>query len=403
MTHSRRITFVSWTLAAGLVVFGCQPSVQEQSSASGSSKTTKAPEQTRESVPAKAPVESGPREYNDTARFIAGMQPEAGSTLADQSARPEWVKYAASFDKNWAKLDSTRIAPVRKWVSEDLRTGTSSTVFYPFSGPDFLHATTFFPDAETYLLVALEPVGSAPDFHQMTPDAMDQFFVTVDRSLDSLLSFSFFKTNNMKVDVKRDLEGTLPILLLFLARTGNRIDDVKPVEVDGEGSIVEAGTATLAAGARPAKGVDILFRTADGSQKHLYYFSVNLHNDYLKKSVFKGYMAKLSGVNTYLKSASYLMHKNYFSTVRNAILDHSALLVQDDSGIPYHFIKPNKWDVSLYGVYSSPIAMFKDHKEPDLVDAYKEANRAKFLPFGIGYNWRAGKSNLLVARKKTGT
>ena len=237
----------------------------------------------------------------------------------------------------------------------------------------------------------------------MAPDAMDQFFATVDRSLDSLLSFSFFKTDNMKVDVKQDLEGTLPILMLFLARTGNRVDDVASIEVDGGGNIVAAGTAKLAAGARPATGVDIAFRGAEGAQKHLYYFSVNLQNDYLKKSVFASYMAKLDGVNTYLKSASYLMHKSYFSTVRSAILDRSALLVQDDSGVPYHFIKSDKWDISLYGVYSSPIAMFKEHKEDDLVDAYKEANRAKPLPFGIGYNWRTGQSNLLVARKKTST
>src|SRR6185503_5747381 len=153
-----------------------------------------------------------------------------------QSARPEWIKYAESFDKCWAELDSTRMAPMRKWAGEELH-GGSSTVFYPFSGPDFLYATTFFPKANNYVLVALEPTGSAPDFRQMTPDAMDQFFVTVDRSLDSILSFSFFKTDNMKVDVKRDLEGTLPILMLFLARTGNRVDDIKPVEIDGEGNI----------------------------------------------------------------------------------------------------------------------------------------------------------------------
>jgi hypothetical protein len=130
---------------------------------------------------------------------------------------------------------------------------------------------------------------------------------------------------------------------------------------------------------------------------------VNLHDDYLKKSAFKGYMTRLASVNTYLKSASYLLHKNYFSTVRSAILDRSALLVQDDSGIPYGLIKAGKWDVSLYGVYSSPIAMFKNHKEADLIDAYNEANRAKPLPFGIGYNWREGKSNLLAARKRMGT
>lgn len=393
MTHSRRFTLVSWPLAVSLAVFGCQSSAPGESASSSAG-------QTAPSAPAKAPDELGRREYNDTARFIAGMQPEAGSTLAEQSARPEWIKYAASFDRNWAKLDSTRMAPMRKWASEELHADSSSPVFYPFSGPDFLHATTFFPNASAYVLVALEPAGSAPDFQRMTPDALDQFFATVDRSLDSLLSFSFFKTDNMKEDVKQDLEGTLPILMLFLARTGNRVDDVKPVEIDGEGNIVAAGSAKLAAGARSAKGVDLVFRSAEGPRKHLYYFSVNLHNDYLKKSVFRGYMAKLAGVNTYLKSASYLMHKDYFSTVRTAILDRSALLVQDDSGIPYRYIKSDKWEVSLYGVYSSPIAMFREHKEAELIDAYREASRAKALPFGIGYSWRTGKSNLLVARKR---
>ena len=33
--------------------------------------------------------------------------------------------------------------------------------------------------------------------------------------------------------------------------------------------------------------MEIAFRGADGPQKRLYYFSVNLHNDYLKKSAFK--------------------------------------------------------------------------------------------------------------------
>jgi hypothetical protein len=397
MIHSCRFAFLSLSVAACVSVLGCQSGAPKVSS---SSKPPADYTRTSSPVPADATAAVVNREYNDTARFIAGMQPEQGSTLAEQSARPEWGKYASSFDKNWAKLDSTRMAPMRKWASEEFHGGNSSTVFYPFSGPDFLYATTFFPNANAYVLVALEPAGTTPDFHQMPPEAMDQFFATVDRSLDSVLSFSFFKTDNMKVDVKRDLEGTLPILMLFLARTGNRIEDVKPVEIDGEGNAVAAGTAKLTVGARSAKGVDIRFRTAEGAGKHLFYFSVNLHNDYLKKSVFKSYLAKLGGANTYLKSASYLLHKNYFSTVRSAILDHSAMLVQDDSGIPYRLIKADKWDVSLYGVYFTPIAMFKNHKEADLIEAYKDADRAKPLPFGIGYNWRTGKSNLLVARKK---
>jgi hypothetical protein len=384
-------------LVASLIAFGCQPSADN---AEKQSKTENAKPRAASSSPSlSATTEpSGPNEFNDTARFIAGMPPEPGSAFADRSSTPEWKKYAASFDKSWAKLDATRLVPMRKWANEELRNASDkTTVFYPFSGPDILHALTFFPSADKYVLVALEPVGTVPAFKELTPEALDTYFATVARSLDSLLSFSFFKTDDMKVDVKKDLEGTVPILMLFLERTGNRIEDIKSVEISPAGDIVPADSSTE--GTRVSKGIDILFSGADGRPRHTYYFSVNVHNDYLKKSPFRAYMAKMGPVDSYLKSASYLMHKDYFSAIRDAILDHSTMLVQDDSGIPYHFIKPDKWDVTLYGVYSSPIAMFKEHKEQDLADAYKESAHVKPLPFGIGYNWRVGQSNLLVARK----
>ena len=36
-------------------------------------------------------------------------------------------------------------------------------MFYMFSGPDFLYADAFYSKATTYVLSALEPVGSVPD------------------------------------------------------------------------------------------------------------------------------------------------------------------------------------------------------------------------------------------------
>ena len=36
-------------------------------------------------------------------------------------------------------------------------------MLYMFSGPDFLYATSFFPNAATYVLAGLEPVGQIPD------------------------------------------------------------------------------------------------------------------------------------------------------------------------------------------------------------------------------------------------
>src|SRR5262249_39371351 len=144
-----------------------------------------------------------------------------------------WIHYAASFDKNWMKLDTSRLAAMKKWSAEELHSTSydGSTVFYPFAGPDALHAVTLFPNAGTYVLVGLEPVGTIPDVAHMTSDNMDQFFTNVNGSLQEALSFSFFKTNNMKVDLNRELGGVLPILMIFLVRTGNRIENISFVEL----------------------------------------------------------------------------------------------------------------------------------------------------------------------------
>jgi hypothetical protein len=75
-------------------------------------------------------------------------------------------------------------------------------------------------------------------------------------------------------------------------------------------------------------------------------------------------------------------------------------VLEDDSAIPYRFFAGDIWDVALYGVYSQPIEMFLDHQQADLAAAYKKPGAAKPLPFGIGYRWQAGQSNLLAARRK---
>jgi len=356
-------------------------------------------------APAGKPPAVVQRKYNDIARFIAGLPPEEGSNLAEASGKPAWKKYSAAFDKNWSSFDSTKISVMRRWASEQFPGPGSdtSTVFYPFGGPDFLYAFTFFPSAGKYVLVGLEPVGTVPDPAVMSPDSMDQFFSAVDRSLNTVLSLSFFKFDNMKVDLKKEVDGAVPVLMIFLARTANRIDDLKAVEINEQGDIVPSDSSrTAGVGRKTVSGVEITFETPEShSQKYVYYFSVNLENEHLKKTPnFMSYLGKQGRVNTLVKSAEYLMYKSYFSDIRSAILERSVFILQDDSGIPYRYFDHEKWDVGLYGVYSRPIDMFKEHVQEDLSKEYKEGRLVKPLPFGIGYNWRQGHSNLLAARKK---
>ncbi|MDP8988630.1 MAG: hypothetical protein M3N41_00935, partial [Acidobacteriota bacterium] len=113
------------------------------------------------------------------------------------------------------------------------------------------------------------------------------------------------------------------------------------------------------------------------------------------------YLESLPPGATLVKSASYLMHKKYFSTVRGIILAHSNLVIEDDSGIPYHyFFEPPMWDVHLFGAYDEPISLFKSGLQDDLKAAYDARTGVDPLDFGIGYKWQQNQSNLLLAIRK---
>jgi hypothetical protein len=326
---------------------------------------------------------------NATAKGLAGLK---GS--GPWESTPEWQDYAQQLDGEWRGLEHTRLNAMKTWQATELAdlTEKSSTVFYPFSGPDVLYADTFFPKSKVLMMAGLEPVGTVPDLKKLQADGkLPAYLATVKTSLFTILAASFFKTKDMKVDFNNQLvDGLMPAIIVFLARAGYEITDLEPVTVDHEGDIAPRGS-------RPGSpGVQITY--ADGRQ--LYYFQADLGNDGLKKSPgFVKMMHRLAPGVTYLKAASYLLYEDYFSTMRDAILDDSIGVVEDDSGVPFRDFSPREWDVIPYGDYTGPITLFKERLQPDL-DAYYKKTPHPQLPFGSGYKFSASVSSLLVVKKK---
>ena len=59
-------------------------------------------------------------------------------------------------------------------------------------------------------------------------------------SMASLLSYSFFITHNMRTQLREGpVYGTLPMLYVFLARTGKTIHDVSLVALDTDGNFIK--------------------------------------------------------------------------------------------------------------------------------------------------------------------
>jgi hypothetical protein len=328
---------------------------------------------------------------NDTARFLAGLPPSADSPLLPLTKDPSWQHHARFFDSAFAQLEQRQVSKIRTWASANLA-APRPTMFYMFSGPDFLYADAFYSRATTYVLSALEPVGSVPDLTKLPRGGTGAALYNVERSMSSILSFSFFITKMMKVDLHAgQLNGTLPILYVFLARSGKTIHNVSPVALDDKGS---AYFANEDAGRNATHGVRIMFAGDDGVERTLYYFSTDLSNSGVRASGFLKFCATLAPGDSLIKSASYLLHAGNFSTVRDFLLTNSATIIQDDSGIPLADYDPRKWKFSPFGRYAGPIGEFPGRYQ----EAYAELFRhSQPMDFGIGYRWRSYESNLLLS------
>jgi hypothetical protein len=337
--------------------------------------------------------------YNDYALFIAGIRnPE--SALAAYQDRPAWIRHAQFFDQNWERFSRGRLAPMREWASRELSGVKAATVFYPFSGPDFVNVFALFPQAKTYLLIALEPVGEMPDF---AARHKPNFFPSLQRSLYDLLQLDFFITDKMRSAIgKGELKGTLPVLMFFLAREQARVLDVQYWVMRPDGAIAESPATGPGERLPGIPGVRIVF-TSPGSTENqtLYYFQFNLRNDSLGcHQHFVSFLKSFGPVTTFTKAASYLMYKPHFSAVRQFILDQSLYVLQGDSGIPLRYFDPSMWNLQFYGTYAGPIPLFRNCYQADMANIYRRAQDIRPLPFGIDYRHRARTSNLMFASKK---
>jgi hypothetical protein len=326
---------------------------------------------------------------NDTARFLAGMPPSEQSPLAALTKDPAWQRHARFFDSAFGHLEERQLSKIRTWAGVNLA-APRPTMFYMFSGPDFLYADAFYSNATTYVLSALEPVGSVPDLARLP--YLGSTLNDIERSMSSILNFSFFITKHMKTDLRADqVSGTLPILYVFLVRSGKTIRDVSLVALDDKGVVHPAKDD---GGRNATQGVRITFAGGDGVERTLYYFSTDLSNSGVRNSGFLKFCETLAPGNSLIKSASYLLHTGNFTTVRNFLLANSATVIQDDSGIPLADYDPKKWRFFPFGRYAGPIDKFPNMYQPAYAELFR---RSQPMDFGIGYRWRSFESNLLLS------
>lgn len=338
--------------------------------------------------------------YNDIARFVAAKTLPSESPLQAILARPSVQRHYLETRDLSEKWEDSRLRAIRQWAATEIqpRLARPQCVKYMFGGPDFVHAVSILPGAPEYILVGLEPLGAVPNILGMPDAELDRFLSHLNYTLRSISRRNFFITREMREDFgKLGVDGVFPVLLYFASLTGHDVIDASYVRLDGNGEAVMTSPES-------AGGIWLRIReqnpgALDPPEQNLYYFKTDLSNSGFKGgSLFHKFLSARPDSVGYLKAASFLMHTDAFTNIRNYLVGDCRFLLQDASGIPAEFMS-RYYDMTFYGNYVGPIEMFSEFDQPWLHEVYR-SGVAKPLPFGTGYRMRDEDSIQILGVRK---
>lgn len=316
---------------------------------------------------------------------------------------PFYKKYSLSLDQLWQDVEQKNRNPIMEWKKNNFEAEPVKTAFYPFSGADFINLYTFYPNAERYIMMALEPRGKITDPAKISAGRRNNALASMQSLISEISARNYFTRVRMRRTLHSpDINGTLPVLMIFITRLGHTVLDYEHIFLADDGRIQKDPTEVKSA--HKGKGVRIHFLDAESRQaKELIYLDLYINPDSFSQNTPEGKFLRSQGrLSVFLKSAEYILHQNRYSPFNQALVDAAQTITQDDSGIPYRYIE-GKMKVSVYGKYTDRFYLKGTpavRGQPDLRRKFQTG--AKSLPFAFGYGVLHGseKSNLLHAVKE---
>jgi hypothetical protein len=345
------------------------------------------------------------RRATATAQILAGIQPTGGEPALDRLIKLEvFAEHQKWMTAQWGQVHG-RISAMESWRAQEVKIpgAQNKTLVYPFSGPDFFNAYALFPDHPNYIFFSLERPGTLPDLESVTAIQFGRLLEDVRAAFRDIFQRNYFITDYMNKQLTTPwLRGTVPVMATMMALLNLRIVRIEPIDLFPELTRMYDATDAAKRPRRIISGVRMDYvGNNGGTPRHLFYVSVDATDKALEfYPGFLDWVGQHRPASVLLKSASYLLHDNQFQKTREMILAAADYVIQDDTGIPYRFLRQAPWHVRLYGHYNRPVMKgLRFGYQADLEAAYKAQPDQPELPFPFGYHWRGKRSGLFIATR----
>jgi len=339
------------------------------------------------------------------AQMMAGVEVANKGEFDSILNLPATKQHYTEFNTSWGKLEENHLSKIRTWRDKQLASLNAeegNNLFYPFSGPDFLNVYTLFPNCDNYLMFGLEEPGNLVDLRKMPPN----YLSTLRNSLGYTFERNYFITSDMG---KLWGKGVLPLVNIFMARTGNKIVKIERFYLEKDGTPVNfplEDEKAVAAKGKPIVGITIEFMNEKRSKpQRIYYVGTDVADEKMKaKMELATFIKSFKNKMAFIKSASYILHNTNFAIMRNIVLEDTKAVLQDDTGVRYEEYAKAGWDMKLFGRYARPVADFGGYTyQNDLAAAFKKDSTVQKINFTLGYHWKGGENSntsIMLCKKK---
>lgn len=333
--------------------------------------------------------------YDNFAGLYAG-DTNTIKAVIDTASWPIWMEYSQKFREGFVRADNALRKGVDLWRDSVLnaKIDESLDLVYLFSGPDVLYPRLFFPEARNVYMCALEPVNTLPDYTSFSTTKVQQYQQDIKAAFENIVGDSYYITSYMSSELRSEVEGVLPMMLVTAKIKGGTIEEVFFFEPNTEGVIdtIENGQAN---------GVSIRVRYPDNKVQQYLYYSGNIGDEEYEDQAglntndnLRAYFENFPVHNSFIKAASYIPHDTRrFSIAVDAIYDSEAIF-QDPTGISCSMAsRDTSRTMYIMGTMDNgckPLYHF-DWISFDCLIAYYKNNKDLVLeepPFKFGYQKR---------------
>ena len=324
--------------------------------------------------------------------LLAGKTPATGlpDSLADN---PQWQNFVKTISSSWEKYAKSISEPMMQWAKVEVPQN-NQTVFYPFSGPDFATVYQIFPHASRYVMAARQNAAMPLDLESLTPAATTHSLKLLTSAWQQFGHDGFFVTEYLDkyYHTSQPRIGASTFIATFLNLHGFTVDRFFPIGVNEEGIVEELPRDT-----KPWASVRFI-ATKNGREIIVDYLKIDLSNDGLEsKPGNRKFIEQIANNPVLFKAASHLPQYASFDDITEAVLQHSPLIVQDETALTYSKLIQG-YDVKLFGNFVKPHRSFQN-TQTSLAQAYAKREDIKQLDFRFGY-FKGGNYSLMIATKK---